>query len=187
GQYLDRETGLHYNTFRFYDPDIGRFIQPDPIGLAGGINLHAYASNPLSWIDPWGLSCSFNGKSNRWRNNETGRFTTRPASPSELVRNGKVDYGDLSAWANQNRLPNNWTPNTNKFPSGGFKYESPPYSAHGHGANPTAVSNWPTSNAALGPTVSIKGPAGNFRTDGTWGTFGSNPNAAHIPLINSPF
>ncbi len=37
GQYLDRDTGLHYNTFRFYDPDIGRFISPDPIGLEGGI------------------------------------------------------------------------------------------------------------------------------------------------------
>ena len=36
GQYLDRETGLHYNTFRYYDPDVGRFINQDPIGLAGG-------------------------------------------------------------------------------------------------------------------------------------------------------
>ena len=54
GQYLDRETGLHYNTFRFYDPDIGRFINPDPIGLAGGRNLYQYAPNPISWIDPWG-------------------------------------------------------------------------------------------------------------------------------------
>ena len=36
GQYADAETGLHYNTFRYYDPDIGRFITPDPIGLAGG-------------------------------------------------------------------------------------------------------------------------------------------------------
>jgi RHS repeat-associated protein len=187
GQYLDRDTGLHYNTFRFYDPDIGRFIQPDPIGLAGGFNLHGYAPNPIAWVDPWGLSCSFNSKTNRWRNNETGRFTSRPSNPADLVRNGKVDYGDLAAWANQNRLPNNWAPNATKFPSGGFKYESAPYSAHGHGANPTAVSNWPTSNAALGPTVSIKGPSGNFRTDGTWGTFGSNPNGAHIPLINSPF
>lgn len=35
GQYLDRETGLHFNTFRFYDPDIGRFTTPDPIELLG--------------------------------------------------------------------------------------------------------------------------------------------------------
>ncbi len=36
GQYLDRETGLHYRLFRYYDPDCGRFTQQDPIGLAGG-------------------------------------------------------------------------------------------------------------------------------------------------------
>ncbi len=56
GQYLDRETGLHYNTLRFFDPDIGRFTTPDPIGLAGGLNLYAYAPNPLVWADPLGLS-----------------------------------------------------------------------------------------------------------------------------------
>ncbi len=54
GQYLDRETGLHYNTFRYYDPDVGRFVSPDPIGLNGGFNLQRYAPNPVSWIDPWG-------------------------------------------------------------------------------------------------------------------------------------
>lgn len=54
GQYLDRETGLHYNTFRYYDPDIGRFTQHDPIGLAGGLNLYQYAPNGLVWVDPWG-------------------------------------------------------------------------------------------------------------------------------------
>ncbi|MDN7895059.1 RHS repeat-associated core domain-containing protein [Burkholderia cepacia] len=57
GQYLDRETGLHYNTFRFYDPDIGRFISPDPIGLMGGFNFYAYAPNSLGRVDPLGLSC----------------------------------------------------------------------------------------------------------------------------------
>ncbi|MCU9588894.1 RHS repeat-associated core domain-containing protein [Proteus mirabilis] len=54
GQYFDKETGLHYNTFRYYAPDLGRFTQQDPIGLAGGINLYAYAPNPLTWVDPWG-------------------------------------------------------------------------------------------------------------------------------------
>ncbi|MFB4257485.1 RHS repeat domain-containing protein, partial [Escherichia fergusonii] len=61
GQYLDRETGLHYNTFRYFLPESGRFSQPDPAGLAGGINLYQYAPNPLGWIDPLGLTrtCSF--------------------------------------------------------------------------------------------------------------------------------
>ena len=60
GQYLDRETGLHYNIFRYYDPDTGRFIQPDPIGLAGGFNLYQYAPNPITWIDPWSWACKPN-------------------------------------------------------------------------------------------------------------------------------
>ncbi|MBW6100791.1 RHS repeat-associated core domain-containing protein [Escherichia coli] len=55
GQYLDRETGLHYNLHRYYDPDVGRFMVTDPIGLRGGLNLYQYAPNPLSWIDPLGL------------------------------------------------------------------------------------------------------------------------------------
>ncbi|MPM59790.1 hypothetical protein SDC9_106636 [bioreactor metagenome] len=54
GQYLDRETGLHYNTFRYYDADIGRFVCPDPIGLAGGVNLASYGPNAVTWSDPWG-------------------------------------------------------------------------------------------------------------------------------------
>lgn len=55
GQYFDKETNLHYNYFRDYDPAIGGFIQPEPLGLAGDINLYRYArSNPLSVIDPDG-------------------------------------------------------------------------------------------------------------------------------------
>jgi RHS repeat-associated protein len=54
GQYADDEIGLHYNTFRYYDPVVGRFITQDPIGLAGGLNLYAYAPNPNGWSDPWG-------------------------------------------------------------------------------------------------------------------------------------
>jgi RHS repeat-associated protein len=56
GQYLDRETGLHYNLFRHYDPDVGRFTTPDPIGLEGGFNLYAFVLNPFTWTDPLGLA-----------------------------------------------------------------------------------------------------------------------------------
>ena len=57
GQYFDSESGLHYNRYRDYDPKIGRYIQSDPVGIAGGLSIYAYAEgNPVSLTDPLGLS-----------------------------------------------------------------------------------------------------------------------------------
>lgn len=56
GQYLDDETGLHYNRYRYYDPDTARYLSQDPIGLAGGDNFYQYATNPTIWLDPLGLA-----------------------------------------------------------------------------------------------------------------------------------
>jgi RHS repeat-associated protein len=55
GQYEDVETGLFYNFHRYYDPDTGRYITKDPVGLAGGINPYGYTNNPVDWADPLGL------------------------------------------------------------------------------------------------------------------------------------
>ena len=56
GQYFDAETGLHYNYFRTYDPTIGRYLETDPIGIAGGLNTFAYAEgNPQKFSDFFGL------------------------------------------------------------------------------------------------------------------------------------
>ncbi|MGO4313756.1 RHS repeat-associated core domain-containing protein [Pseudomonas sp. KB_15] len=56
GQYFDVESGLHYNRHRYYHPDIGRYLTPDPVKLAGGLNPYRYTQNPTGWVDPLGAS-----------------------------------------------------------------------------------------------------------------------------------
>jgi RHS repeat-associated protein len=56
GQYYDAETGLNYNYYRDFNPMIGRYVEADPMGLQGGINLYAYVrNNPSRGKDPFGL------------------------------------------------------------------------------------------------------------------------------------
>lgn len=62
GSYYDPETGLIYNTNRYLEPATGRFLEPDPIGMHGGVNPYAAVSNnPLNRIDPDGLRDIFVG------------------------------------------------------------------------------------------------------------------------------
>jgi RHS repeat-associated protein len=56
GQCEDSETGLYYNRFRYYDPEVGGYVSQDPIGLAGGLRPRAYVRDPLVEFDPLGLS-----------------------------------------------------------------------------------------------------------------------------------
>ncbi|MFC8527212.1 putative T7SS-secreted protein [Nocardia sp. NPDC057227] len=65
GQLHDPETGLHYNHHRYYDPETGRYLSSDPLGLDPAPNPDTYPHNPLVWIDPTGLArreCNTNGR-----------------------------------------------------------------------------------------------------------------------------
>ena len=52
GQHHDRETGLYYNRHRYYDPVVGSYVNQDPIGLMGGVNIYSYTGGePINRID----------------------------------------------------------------------------------------------------------------------------------------
>jgi RHS repeat-associated protein len=56
GQMYLSAAGLYHYRMRAYSPALGRFLQTDPIGMAGGMNLYAYVGNdPINWLDPLGL------------------------------------------------------------------------------------------------------------------------------------
>ena len=60
GQWFDKETGLFHNGFRYYNANVGRYTQSDPLGLEAGWNTYAYvAGNPVSAVDYLGLDGNF--------------------------------------------------------------------------------------------------------------------------------
>ena len=150
GQYLDRETGLHYNTFRYYDPDTGRFTMPDPIGLRGGLNLYAYVPNPLKYIDPLGL-CKTDKKNDgpslpdsAWYKNAPNQVTPGTKELEHFKFNPKTGELEYS---------------TVRYDQYGRQIERVDYTSHGYG-NPSAPdyhSNPHTHNYEYGPGYSPKG------------------------------
>ncbi|MFB3305710.1 RHS repeat-associated core domain-containing protein, partial [Pseudomonas sp. AMR01] len=86
GQYFDPESGLHYNRHRYYNPDIGRYLTPDPVKLAGGINAYQYVPNPTGWVDPLGLNTCPGGNG------------CKPASRAEdPTANARANEGEVEA------------------------------------------------------------------------------------------
>ena len=113
-QYFDEETGLHYNLMRYYEPEAGRFVNQDPIGLLGGENLYAFAPSTQAWVDPLGWAYWKKGtpKPAGWRlprdgtwAGERGHSRFTPNNPQDLGLNvgDSINYRggrpDFSPWA----------------------------------------------------------------------------------------
>ena len=114
-QYCDLETGLHYNFFRYYEPDAGQFVIQEPIGLLGGENLYQFAPNIQNQVYFLGLRRSYAGKQERiralatdksqprfvrgWVQNEIRRVETRksPGKTTKLSLRLPPSF-DLAHW-----------------------------------------------------------------------------------------
>jgi len=108
GQYFDQETQLHYNYFRDYDASLGRYVQSDPIGINGLLellgngftsqdaNLYSYVTNnPLSYIDTYGLAGHKKGKRNSTREtHQEGDSRRARDQGGEKGDNGRDRYRD---------------------------------------------------------------------------------------------
>ena len=92
GQYLDEETGLHYNRYRYYDPGSGRYVSKDPLGLQGGKNAYAFVrNNPVLRADPWGLIDINMIHPDEWLHDEVEKL---PSGPKTITVAGHADaYG----------------------------------------------------------------------------------------------
>lgn len=99
GQYFDSETGLHYNRHRYYQPDLGRYLTPDPSKLAGGLNPYRYTRSPTGWVDPLGLNeCPGEGKCKRQESTDDPEIQVKegePLPPSSDTGSEYLYRGDL--------------------------------------------------------------------------------------------
>ena len=83
--------GLHYNRFRYYDPETAQYISPEPIGLAGGDRPYGYVHNSISWVDPLGLA--------NYTPKDAQKKVLRGQGPQEVTRIDKPDQSILgSQW-----------------------------------------------------------------------------------------
>ena len=101
-QYFDEETGLHYNLMRYYEPEAGRFVNQDPIGLLGGDNLYQFAPNTLMWIDLWGLSAHGGGSYGNVRKASSG------GEVNHMPAYKAVKDGGMSGGISRYKSPATW-------------------------------------------------------------------------------
>ena len=119
GRRYDPETGLYYYRARIYSPAIGRFLQPDPIGYADGMNIYAYCgNNPVNWIDPtgtdryivfdsnyahWSVAVDLwaQGSDGVWRKTGKKKYLSIYGRPLAFWREGLPGFMGMFGWPGQ--------------------------------------------------------------------------------------
>ena len=106
GQYEDQETGLYYNRFRYYDPQAGRFLRPDPIRLLGGLRSYGYVADPSGALDPLGLASCRNSW-NAFQEDTTGDYASRSEAAAAYRRlvSGQSPWPEGYAPTSRTMLP----------------------------------------------------------------------------------
>lgn len=107
------KSPLLYNINRDYDPSIGRYVQSDPIGLMGGMNLYAYVgNNPLRWVDPLGLDYIFQ--------QSTGNYSYQPPASAGGGPPQPIGSGYSGTGAGRNIPAQQNVPNIGPIPQGTY-------------------------------------------------------------------
>lgn len=114
GQYYDEQSGLYYNHNRYYNPELGRYMEPDPIGLEGGLNPYIYANgNPIGNVDPSGLYAYVNSRGEWVENGQNFYSASGGAFTDKIAYNFAIDVATMAP-----------LPSFNLFPKGTLFFET---------------------------------------------------------------
>jgi RHS repeat-associated protein len=157
GHYADQETQLYYNRHRYYDPKLARYVQSDPIGLAGGWNTYAYVDDPLTNVDLQGLhgKQASKGKSKRGANGPPGKSGS--AKPSKISGMTDEAFESLAKTANKHNVRIRVRPSNP---------DCLPHIKNGHPKKPEFI-----KNKTINKTDSLMGPPPQPGNEGLVGHF----------------
>ncbi|WFE72159.1 RHS repeat-associated core domain-containing protein [Halomonas sp. M1] len=177
GQWHDEESGLYYNRHRYYDPQQGRYISQDPIGLNGGTNLYGYVTNPTGMVDPLGLFQSAMG-------------SISAAYGSQALANGATTPPPPAAPAGEVLTGSNYRPGIigALFPSHMSAFAKDPQYAEALGHQGATRNNitLPAASAALGaPMVGATAPGAAKIAAGASSTLAASANQLSLRAMCS--
>ncbi|HYF35388.1 MAG TPA: RHS repeat-associated core domain-containing protein [Prosthecobacter sp.] len=98
-------SGLYYRRYRYYDPETGRFVQEDPIGLAGGVNIYGFAEgDPTSFSDPYGLKVCASSPLLRWGIEKAVNATVRWDREGCVADLSAVEFHGGREWSGSQQI-----------------------------------------------------------------------------------